>query len=271
MTDGDRFGVRQVVQIADDVLAALDAMHASHRLLHRDVKPANVMLDGKRQRAYLGDFGSAARMDPATGTADAHVGSSLYRAPEAIPTCVVTVRSDLYALGVTILEMLNGRFPYEDLDRASIDARLVDGKRALTDRYYAPAPWVPKPLATFVRRLCNPDPNKRPPDAATALRMLRDLRLVDWRRTGGDGLIGTWQGYWPPESRRVDQRVQEVTTKMIEHGPNKGKIEATARWRNPNGKWRTYAKLRTRIDAQDTAMASFFRAVDAAAQSAPRR
>lgn len=271
LVEGYRFGVHQVMQIADDALAALDAMHGKHGVLHRDVKPANIMLDKERRHAYLGDLGSAAHIDPATGGASSRVGSPLYQAPEARPNGLVTPRSDLYALGVTLVEMLNSRFQYEDLDRNVIDARLDSGRRALADRYYAPGPWVPKPLATFVRGLCNTDSDKRPQDAATALRSLRDIRVVDWRRTDGEGLEGTWQGHWPPEARRSQQRIHEIRTEAIVRGPNGGKLSAVALWRNPNGKWRTYAKLKCRIDADAPSLARFFRSVEAKAQAAPTR
>lgn len=271
LTEGERFSVQQVVQIASDVLVALDALHDQHQILHRDVKPGNILLEEGRRRARLGDLGSAALMNGEDRGADAHAGSPLYRSPEALSTGRVTARSDLYSLGVTMIEMLNGPFPYEDLDRDDIDQRLANGRRPLVDRSYKPAPWVPKPLATFIRSLINVDPDKRPVDAASALRMLRDLRLVDWRRISGEDLAGTWLGYWPPQERRQRQRIIEIETTLVERGVNKGRIAATARWRTANGKWRHYARLNARLEATAEALAAHFNEVERAAQAAPTR
>ncbi|TDD32893.1 serine/threonine-protein kinase [Actinomadura sp. KC06] len=264
----DQFGPWRAMQIADDVLVALEVLHEQHHYLHRDVKPGNILLDGERRRAVLGDLGSAARLNPATGGADGHVGSPLYRAPEA-STGLVTARSDLYALGVTMVEMLNGPFPYEDLDRNDIDRRLAEGRRSLADRYFELAPWVPKPLATFVRSLSNRDAERRPADAASALRKLRDLRVVDWRRGSGSGLLGTWNGSWPGDVPRPRQLHLEVSAKDIDRGRNKGMVELTARWRRSNGKWRHYAKLKRRSDGSPGELAKFFNDVDREAQKAP--
>lgn len=140
MSDGHRFGVGDVIRVAERVLQALDHMHVAHGLLHRDVKPGNVMLDTKRKTAYLGDLGSAAYIETATGGARGHLGSPLYLAPEARKLGLVTPRSDLYSLGVTLIEMLHGGFPYEELVDTTIDQRLDEGRRALTDRYLRPAP-----------------------------------------------------------------------------------------------------------------------------------
>lgn len=269
LIDGQRFSVRQAMQVAGDVLAALHEMHAAHRLVHRDVKPANVLLADGHKHGCLSDLGSAAYIDPATGGVSSQVGSPLYQPPEARPSGVITPVSDLYAVGVMMIEMLNGRFPYEDIDDADVDIRLDSGRRALADRWYEPAPWVPRPLATFVRSLSKKDPAERPTDAASALRSLQSLRVVDWCHTVGDGLLGRWTGYWPPEARRSHQRITEVTIKLIERRVHKGRLLATARWRRPNGAWRNYARLSLRLDADRSAVAGYFRAVDEVAQSAP--
>lgn len=270
-SEGYKFGVRQVMQIADHALNALDAIHKTHGIVHRDVKPANIMLNENRTIGYLGDLGSAAHIDPSTGGASSDIGSPLYQAPEARPSGLMTPQADLYALGVTIIEMLNGPFPYERLDAHQIDQRLIQGRRALPDSFYTPSPWVPKQLASWAKSICHLDPNKRPADAATALRTLRNLRVVDWRRLEGAKFEGRWQGYWPPQSRRAEQRIYEIRTEAITRGIHKGQLTASARWRLPDGKWRNYAKLKARIEANDASLGRFFRSVEAEAQAAPTR
>lgn len=271
LMDGHVFGVGDTMRIGAQVLDALDHMHASHGLLHRDVKPANILLDAARKNAFLGDLGSAAYIQTATGGADAHAGSALYLAPEARPEGLVTVRSDLYSLGVTLVEMLHGRFPYEDLDPNEIDGRLDQGKRALRDRLLVLAPWIPKPYATFLRSLSNQDPAKRPESAAAALRTLNDLKVVDWNRSEGEGLTGTWIGTWPPERERGQRRTHEITIEKIARGRNAGSLKATARWHDPDRRWRNYAKLTKTFDADPAEVGRYFRRVDSEAQSAPAK
>lgn len=271
LSAGHRFGVGDTMRVAAHLLGALDHMHGGYGLLHRDVKPANVMLSADRRDAFLGDLGSAAYIQTATGGADAHAGSPLYLAPEARRSGVVTVKSDIYSLGLTLVEMLSGRFPYETLDRTAIDDRLAAGKRSLPDLYLAPAPWVPKKFATFLRSLTNVDPVKRPASAADALCKLNSLRVVDWTRSAGSGLTGTWAGSWPPDKPRGERRIHEVTVELVERGKDKGKLRAMARWRDPNGKWRNYARLTKLLDADSSGLAGYFHTVDAAAQAAPTR
>lgn len=271
MIDGHRFGVADVVGVADRVLQALDHVHVVHGLLHRDVKPGNIVLDAARRDAFLGDFGSAAYIQSTTGSADGHAGSPLYLAPEARKTGTVTIRSDLYSLGVTLVEMLYGGFPYEELIDTSIDARLYEGRRALHDSYLQPDPWVPKPLATLLRSMCNSDPQKRPTNAASALRAIRSLRIVDWKRSEGEGLYGRWLGSWPPEKRRDSRRLYEVTLEQVERGHDKGRLTARARWCRPGRKWRNYSKLARTLPDDRVEVARFFRDVEEEAQSAPDR
>ncbi|WP_162786745.1 serine/threonine-protein kinase [Janibacter anophelis] len=271
LMEGYEFGVGGVIRVGLHVLAALDHMHAGNRLLHRDVKPANIMLSADRRDAYLGDLGSAAYFMNDQGGVDARAGSPLYLPPEAGVTGSVTVRADLYSLGMTLLEMLNGRLPYEALDPISIDKRLSEGQRSLPDKHFILEPWVPKPLATFIRSLTNSDPEKRPVSAAEALRALRDLRVVDWERTGGAGRLGTWVGSWPPDVERSERRIHEVTLAPVGRRSDAGRIKATARWCRPGRGWRNYAKLTRTLDPTTASLAKFFRSVEDAAQSAPTR
>jgi serine/threonine protein kinase len=113
------FGPRspdRAVAIASQVASALDAVHRDAGLVHRDVKPANVLVgdvDGK-DHAYLTDFGVARapdRGDQLTRTGCA-VGTTGYMSPEQIMGSDPTDRSDLYALGCLFFETLTGQPPF---------------------------------------------------------------------------------------------------------------------------------------------------------------
>src|SRR5437764_8287017 len=96
--------------------SALDAAHAVG-LVHRDVKPGNILITRKDgvEHAYLTDFGLAKRPDTASGLTATGlvVGTVDYIAPEQINGVRVDARSDIYALGCVLFQMLCGRVPYQ--------------------------------------------------------------------------------------------------------------------------------------------------------------
>jgi serine/threonine-protein kinase len=105
----------EVARLIRDIAGALDATHASG-LVHRDVKPANILVtgDGGKRHAYLSDFGVTKRVSAPgdltrTGT---WVGTPDYLAPEQIQDDQVDARTDVYSLGCVFHEMLTGAVPY---------------------------------------------------------------------------------------------------------------------------------------------------------------
>ncbi|MHA7653806.1 serine/threonine-protein kinase [Mycobacterium sp. ML4] len=111
--------VDEVVAIISAVASALDYAH--HRgLLHRDVKPANILLtepdNAQGRRIYLADFGIARRMDDATGltATNVAVGTAAYAAPEQLKGDPVDGHADQYALACTAFHLLTGAPPFND-------------------------------------------------------------------------------------------------------------------------------------------------------------
>jgi hypothetical protein len=108
--------VDEAMAIIGAVASALDYAHR-RGLLHRDVKPANILVtdsDGQGRRIYLADFGIARRMDDAGGltTARMAVGTVAYAAPEQLMAGAVDGRADQYALACTAFHLLTGAPPY---------------------------------------------------------------------------------------------------------------------------------------------------------------
>ncbi len=108
--------VDEAMAIIAAVASALDYAHR-RGLLHRDVKPANILVtdsDGQARRVYLADFGIARRMDDAGGltTARMAVGTVAYAAPEQLMAGAVDGRADQYALACTAFHLLTGAPPY---------------------------------------------------------------------------------------------------------------------------------------------------------------
>jgi streptogramin lyase len=103
----------RAVTICAQVGAALDAAHA-RSLVHRDVKPSNVLLDGN-EHVYLADFGLSRRLaDPGVpGAGSFSVGTPAYAAPEQIEGGDVDGRADVYSLGCVVYECLSGEVPFK--------------------------------------------------------------------------------------------------------------------------------------------------------------
>jgi serine/threonine protein kinase len=252
------------------MLDALEYLHEDRAYVHRDVKPGNILLDKPRVNAVLADLGSAGRIDPDTGTAPDYGGTPLYLAPEAKPTGQVTVRSDLYSLGVVTVEMLAGRFQYEDISPVEVDSRLAAGKRALVDRRYGLPPHVPPSVGRFVGSLLRVEPARRPDSAGVALRNLNRLQYVDWQRNSGTGLAGEWIGTWPLHKRPEKRRKYRVHAVEVSRGRHAGRLRLTAEWQRPGHSWRSIRTLACYTDTDGAkALAKFFRDVELAAQSSP--
>jgi DNA-binding SARP family transcriptional activator/ABC-type glycerol-3-phosphate transport system substrate-binding protein len=147
--------VERIAEILDQVAAALAAAHRQG-VVHRDVKPGNVLLD-EEGNAYLSDFGIAVTTG-AEGTAGTARGSPAYRSPEQIRREPPTPRSDLYALGVVLFEMLTGRSAFPKGSR--LDASDRDRPRELPSAR-ALRTELPMAVDAVVARATSEDPMDR--------------------------------------------------------------------------------------------------------------
>ncbi|MDZ8171784.1 serine/threonine-protein kinase [Microbacterium xanthum] len=158
--DGGPLPAPEVAAVTMQLAAALRAAHA-RGIVHRDVKPSNVLLapaelPGQPQRAKLTDFGIAYYRDDPTGPSRPEVmGTAAYLAPEQVRGAEPSPAGDVYSLGLVALEALTGRraFPSSD-DPSALAARL------------AGPPEVPESVgrrwARLIRWMTSPDPRTRP-------------------------------------------------------------------------------------------------------------
>ncbi len=107
----------KALEIARQLCAGLGAAHAKG-VLHRDLKPGNVMLDGRGQ-VLLTDFGLAGLSGQIDG-AEVRNGTPAYMAPEQLAGQEVTIRSDIYSLGLVLYEVFTGKLPYESATLADL-------------------------------------------------------------------------------------------------------------------------------------------------------
>lgn len=98
--------------IARSCLNGLSYLHRN-RVLHRDLKTANILLSRASARAKLSDFGLARDLVPGTSIADTFVGTVAYMSPERLHGSEYTYGSDMWALGISLLECVLGRYPFE--------------------------------------------------------------------------------------------------------------------------------------------------------------
>jgi hypothetical protein len=155
----------QRARLIAEVAEALEHAHALG-LQHRDLKPSHILIDAQLRPKIL-DFGLS-RGEPGSGHG---VGTLAYMAPELLdPERPIDARSDIYALGVILYELLCGRRPYDAPDDASLLAAIRAGEPALPIEI---EPGVPEPLQAIALKAMSRDPGER---YASAREMALDLK-----------------------------------------------------------------------------------------------
>ena len=160
------------LSVLDQVLAALGAAHRAG-LVHRDVKPENVLI-GRGGVVKVGDFGLVRAMASANTTSDDMIlGTVAYLSPEQVATGASDPRSDVYSAGVLLYEMLTGTPPYVGDNPISVAYRHVNDD--VPPPSEAATGSIPPILDDLVLRSTRRDPSLRPADA--------DAMLAELRRT----------------------------------------------------------------------------------------
>jgi class 3 adenylate cyclase len=170
-SEGRRLPLLEALRIADQIAQALEHAHG-RSVIHRDVKPGNIWLaaDGT---ACLGDFGLALALGQSRLTQDGMmVGTASYMAPEQALGRAPDVRSDLYALGATLYEMVAGRPPFVGDDPVAVISQHINTPPVAPSWHNA---QVSRPLEALILDLLAKDPEARPRSAAAVRERLAAL------------------------------------------------------------------------------------------------
>ncbi|KAF1935385.1 dual specificity mitogen-activated protein kinase [Clathrospora elynae] len=153
-------------KISEAVLGGLAYLYSAHRIMHRDLKPSNILVNSKGN-IKLCDFGVSSELEGSI--AETFVGTGTYMAPERIQGSPYTVKSDVWSVGLTLMELAIGKFPFagsaDDDDEAGGPQGILD---LLQQIVLEPSPKLPKSdafpsiLEDMIAKCLMKDPAERP-------------------------------------------------------------------------------------------------------------
>ncbi|AAO44313.1 Stk1 family PASTA domain-containing Ser/Thr kinase [Tropheryma whipplei] len=164
--------VKQTLEIITCVLEGLSSAHKSG-LIHRDIKPENILI-GNNGQIKLGDFGLSRLASNNTTTGTGLLGTIAYLSPELITRSEADTRSDVYAIGIMLFELLTGQQPFhgkQPMEVAHKHANLPMPKPSAVN------PGVPSVIDDIVLWACSKNPEQRPSDASVLLNALKKINL----------------------------------------------------------------------------------------------
>jgi formylglycine-generating enzyme required for sulfatase activity len=178
---GGRLPLGEVIPIIDRIAAALDFAHRKD-VIHRDVKPANILFD-EEDNAYLSDFGIARLTESTMGlTGSGFVGTPTYVAPEMVRKGGITPLVDVYALGVTLYQVLAGKPPFEgDTPMGTALAHATEPIPYIGDC----CPELPDAVQAVIEGALAKDPADRYPSAGALAAGLREAAAQAPQPEGG--------------------------------------------------------------------------------------
>ncbi|MBN1312982.1 MAG: protein kinase [Anaerolineae bacterium] len=167
--------VPEVLRLASQMVSALEYIHGL-RLVHRDIKPSNVLLD-TQHNAYLTDFGLARMLSQHTQALHTGRGTPAYSPPEQVLSAPLTLRSDIYTLGIVLFEMFAGQLPWDGM--ISLASKQLQAGEILPNVAEV-KPDLPPALGETLRTMTHAEPDRRPGTAGEALKMIHDALGVPY-------------------------------------------------------------------------------------------
>ena len=174
--------VREVLEIAAQVADALDYAHAS-KVVHRDIKPGNILYDRDSGTVKITDFGVARILDNQRTRTGTVLGTPSYMSPEQVSGAKINGQSDLFSLGVTLYQLLTGSLPFEGDSVAALMYRIASQKMPPLRKQRG---GLPVCVSRMVGRALQKKPGKRfasGADMAVTIRKCREQFRGGRRRT----------------------------------------------------------------------------------------
>ena len=171
--EGSLLPVREVYRIIEIVAQALDYAHRQN-IVHRDIKPGNVMYDPNDKQVKITDFGIARITDSVKTRTGSFLGSPSYMAPEQMTGAHVDGRADIYSLGVSFYQLLTGTLPFKADSLANLAYKITNEK-------FTPVRELRPDLPASATRIINKAMQKQPDRRyATGADMVKVLRRENW-------------------------------------------------------------------------------------------
>lgn len=105
---------KESLKIIAGILIGLTELHSNHSLVHRDLKPGNILIDAETKRPIIADLGAVKKIDQANGFVTASKSTFLFLPPESIKNDKYYFESDIYQVGIILFQILNGFFPINE-------------------------------------------------------------------------------------------------------------------------------------------------------------
>ena len=236
-----RLNPREALDIIERVLAGLAAAHDAG-IIHRDVKPENVLL-GNGRSVKVADFGLA-RAAAGAGTTKTGllIGTAAYLAPEQVASNTADERSDVYAVGVMLFEMLTGVQPHTGESPLDVAYKHVN---AVVPAPSSLVPDLPAAIDTLVALGTSRDPELRPPDARRYLKAITEVRRgmpLPGMPPGAQQPVnhGSWPAAGTAAAAGAGGAADDVSSSGAADGPVTGEIllpghEPATQWLTSNG------------------------------------
>lgn len=197
-------------QITLQTLEGLAAAHRRH-ILHLDIKPANLMLQGYPEPDFtvkILDFGLARLSDEISGLREDEltIGSVYYISPEQLLHQPLDPRTDLYSLGQVCYHMLAGTVTYPDPDPVVVRAGHLSVDPVPVQRYNQ---QVSPPLAEWIHRMIARDPAQRPRDAQEAITQLMRTIMASPLHSPKDNILDHWKKKITARQKELEVPKQE--------------------------------------------------------------